>query len=201
MSLSQSLVLPWLPYMTSVPTHSTWWLWGYTAVMAGLDWPAPLPPSLQRPLVSWESMRHFGIYTYIHMNMCMHCCLLAFHTSRAIQYNDSVYCLPFCPPARRWLPACLSFSLSLSLSRTEPSGAVTNLSASLVGNGEHVANVSWSPLASEFWNGIPYGYYVSIVMFTLWVTIYIYGVGYTCTSTKMVPCFYMVWWRDVSCFL
>ena len=109
-------------------------------------------------------MQHFGTYMYIHMNT-VHALLPACLS----QYN--VLCvLSALLSACSSLAACLShiLSLSLSLSRTEPSAAVTNLSASLVGNGEHVANVLWSPLASEFWNGIPYGYYVSIiVMFTL----------------------------------
>ena len=44
----------------------------------------------------------------------------------------------------------------------EPTGKVVNLSVSLVGSGEHEATISWSPLSSGDWNGVPYGYYVSI---------------------------------------
>ena len=48
-----------------------------------------------------------------------------------------------------------------SISPAEPSGKVSKLSVTLVGSGEHEANISWSPLAPGEWNGIPYGYYVS----------------------------------------
>ena len=135
-------------------------------MMAGLDWPAPLPPSLRMPLVSWGSIATLWyIHVHRHVMNTVHALLPACLSYKSCNTIQCTLCV-VCPSVRLSIAGCLpvshSLSLSLSLSRTEPSGAVTNLSASLVGNGEHVANVSWSPLASEFWNGIPYGYYVSI---------------------------------------
>jgi hypothetical protein len=54
-----------------------------------------------------------------------------------------------------------SVSVTFITEAIAPSGAVTNLLAILSGSGEHKANISWSALKSEYWNGIPYGYYVS----------------------------------------
>ncbi|CAI8027400.1 Neuronal cell adhesion molecule, partial [Geodia barretti] len=53
-------------------------------------------------------------------------------------------------------------AFSFNTEAAEPTGKVVNLSVSLVGSGEHEATISWSPLSSGDWNGVPYGYYVSI---------------------------------------
>jgi hypothetical protein len=53
-------------------------------------------------------------------------------------------------------------AFSFNTEAAEPTGKVVNLSVSLVGSGEHEATISWSPLSPGNWNGVPYGYYVSI---------------------------------------